>query len=352
MSYSAADRPLARKVAEIFRARGCRVWIDEGELAPGDPLASSIAKALGEVDAYVAILTRNSANSKWVKSELNRAFTRMVEDDISVIPLRFDDSPVPDIVAGHIWGDARTEEGLIRALNRAWAQSGVTIPMDAAQVSERHAQRSLLRFGIRLVPTSSIKTTGPSLGPTERKYVMIGDYAEQCGRSLRQIQANLWFGDAFDRISTANVEWSALIFEIGETQRKKLDMLPGTWKAVFRILASPRRLAMIKATADEKNQLGPRPHDYYAGDQVYWYNRIMDRRPSGIGPLKISPESVLEDQLGIYDLCFQGAGITELSAADSTAVPSRVFFVKNTPLEALNVREQALGQPNDGVLLV
>jgi hypothetical protein len=347
VSYSSVDRPLARKVAEVFRARGSRVWIDEGELGPGDFLASSLAKALGEVDAYVAILTRNSANSNWVKSELNSAVTRMVNDGISVIPLRFDDSPIPEVVAGLVWGDGRTEEGLARALNSA--HLGVTVPMEPAQILDRYKRRLLLSYGIRLIPTASIKTSR-LLGAPERKYVVIGDYAEQCGRSLRQIQANLWFGDAFDRVASAKIDWSAVIFEVGETQRKKLDLLPGTWKAVFRILSSPRRLAMIQATEDEQRELGPRPHDYYMGDQDYWYNRIMDRRFPGIGPTKVSPEKVLEDQFGIYDLCFIGDGITR--TLGSTAIPSRVFLVKNAPLETLNIREQALGQPNDGVLLV
>ncbi len=348
ISYSSADRHLARKVAEVFRARGLQVWIDEGALAPGDPLASSIARALGQVDAFVVILTCNSANSSWVKSELNQAIVHMRKRDISVIPLRFDDSPIPELVDDLKWGDARTEEGLISALNLASAHFGVTVPMEPAQILERYEKKLPVTFGIRLVPTST-NAAPRCLGPPERKYVAIGDYAEQCGRSLRQIQSNLRFGDAFDRVLSANLQWSALIFEIGATQRGKLDLLPGTWKAVFRVLASRRRLAMIEATAEEQEALGQRPHDYYEGNQDYWYNRIMDRRDSGIGPGKVSPEKVLEECLGLYDLCFKGAGLSE---RDSIGIPSRVFLVKNALLENLNAREQDLGHLNDGVLLV
>ena len=261
ISYSSSDRHLARKVAEVFRSRGFKVWIDEGELAPGDPLASSLASALGRVDAFVAILTSNYANSNWAKSELDRAIKRMVERNIPIIPLRFDDSPVPEVLDHLKWGDARTEEGLLSALNLAGARFGMTVPMEPAQILERYKKKLTVNYGIRLVPTPT-NAADRFLGPPERKYVAIGDYAEQCGRSLRQIQSNLRFGDAFDRVLSANLQWSALIFEIGETQRGKLDLLPGTWKAVFRILASRRRLAMIEPTAEEQEALGPRPHDY------------------------------------------------------------------------------------------
>jgi len=348
ISYSSLDRHLARRVAEVFRSRDFQVWIDEGELAPGAPLASSLASALGRVDAFVAILTSNYANSNWAKSELNRAVKRMVERKIPIIPLRFDDSTIPELLDDLKWGDARTEEGLISALNLAGAHFGVTVPMEPAEILERYEKKLPVGYGIRLVPTPT-DAAPRFLGPPERKYVAIGDYAEQCGRSLRQIQSNLRFGDAFDRVLSANLQWSALIFEVGATQRGKLDLLPGTWKAVFRVLASHRRLAMIEATPEELEALGPRPHDYYEGNQDYWYNRIMDRRESGIGPEKVSPYKVLEERLGLYDLCFKGAGLSE---RDSIGIQSRIFLVKNAPLETLNVREQVLGHPNDGVLLV
>jgi hypothetical protein len=348
ISYSSADRGIARRVAEVFRARGYRVWIDEGELAPGDRLASSLATALGKADAYVAILTQNSAKSNWVKSELNRAVKQMVEKGTAVIPLRFDDSPIPEVVDDLMWGDARTEEGLVRALNRAASRWGVAIPMEPAQILERHEKRLLVSHGLRLVPTEPTRQS-LFLGPTQRKYVVIGDYAEQCGRSLRQIQENLWFGDAFDRVSNANTAWSAVIFEIGATQRKKLDLLPATWKAVFRILSSRHRLAMIEATEEERKTLGSRPYDYYAGDQDYWYNQIMHHSHWEPESEMTSRIEVLKEQLGIYDLCLTGTGITNEGAI---FVASRVFLVKNAPLAELNSRVQDLGHPNDGVLLL
>jgi hypothetical protein len=351
ISYSSADRGIARRVAEVFRARGYQVWIDEGELAPGVPLVSALTAAIGHVDAYVVILTQNSAKSKWVKVELNEAVKRMKEERILVIPIRFDDSPIPKLVVDLVWGDGRTEEGLIHALNQVAAHWGEAVPMEPDKIVKRYEKKVLVSYGIRLVPTEDIKQS-ILLGPPERKYVTIGDYAEQCGRSLRQIQNNLWFGDAFDQVANANTRWSAVVFEIGAAQRKKLDLLPATWKAVFRILSSHRRLAMIEATEDQRKSLGSRPYDYYAGDQDYWYNQIIHRNPIGIGPAKILPEELLKEQLGIYDLCLDGTGINRYIEEGTGTIPSRIFFVKNTPLASLNVRVQDLGHPNDGVLLV
>ena len=118
----------------------------------------------------------------------------MVEEGISVIPLRFDDSPIPEVVEDLVWGDGRTEEGLIRALNRAASRWGLAVPMEPAQILERHKKRLLVSYGIRLVPTESMKKS-PLLGPPERNMsrlvimqssvaVPSGKYSTICGSAM------------------------------------------------------------------------------------------------------------------------------------------------------------------------
>lgn len=53
ISYSHADKPLAQALAAGLRARGYRVWIDQGELKIGDSLVTAISAAIDQVDFLI-----------------------------------------------------------------------------------------------------------------------------------------------------------------------------------------------------------------------------------------------------------------------------------------------------------
>ena len=342
ISYSSHDRQLARQVAELLRTRDVSVWIDEGQLGPGDSLATSLASAIGGIQMFVVILTANSIGSTWVRRELRIAVKETTEKSIQVVPLRFDDSPIPKSLRGLVWGDGRTPQGLLAAINLALRKQGKEFPLSEDALEKRFCSSASVEYAVRLVPTSEYSPDG-LLGPDERKYVCAGDYAEQVGRSLRQVQSNLGIGDAFDRVESANLHWTAIVFEVGDTNRLKLDLMPGTWKAVFRILTGKKRLALFDPSESEIAQLGPRPHDYYQGDQNYWYSRIRSLSSSHGPNDELHPDNVLKKQLGIYDLCFDGSGRLGLS---------RIFLLKNARLRDLNYRAQDLRSVNDGITLV
>ena len=350
ISYSSTDRALARRVAEILRTKGVSVWLDEGELGPGDALGPKLASAIHDIDMFVVILTADAVASNWVNHELGIALTRMVEENVQLVPLRFDETEIPASLRGLIWGDGRSEQGLISALNLALKAHGHELPMSRGTIERRFTSRASLDYAVRLLPSQDFRHDG-RLGADEREYVFVGDYAEQAGRSLRQILSNLWIGDAFDPVQTSNLKWTAILFEVGEVNRRKLDLMPGTWKAVFRILTAKNRLNLFDATDEENAQLGAPPRDYYAGDQNYWYSRITsnERRQSGIGRGEaLYPDTVLRTMLGLDFLCFDGSGRT---SGDSRPVPSRVFLLKNSYMENLNYRSQDLGHIDEGIIL-
>ncbi len=340
ISFSSVDRHLARRVAELLRARGVSVWIDEGELAPGASLSTSLSSAIDNIEMFVCVLTSNTPSSDWVGRELAMAVAR--KNTVQIVPLRFDDTDVPAVLDGIVWGDCRTPLGLFSAVNFALRESGLKFPLSERAVAQRFSERAPLEFAIRLVPTRDLGTHA-WLGASARQYVFVGDYVEQLGRSLRQILSNLWFGDAFDRVQSANLHWTAIVFEIGEGNRRKLDLMPGTWKAIFRILSADNRLARFKASASEIQQLGRSPRDYQQGDQRYWYDQITSRRN------RVELEQVIEEQLGLSWFCFDGSGLTR---GLGTTVASRVFLTRNLPLEGLNCHLQHMGHTNDGVTLV
>ena len=200
---------------------------------------------------------------------------------------------------------------------------------------------------VRLIPKEGFDRCG-QLGLASRKYVFVGDYAEQRHRTLRQILSNLWIGDAFEEVDNSNIGWLALTFELGELNRRKMDLMPATWKAAFRILSDPRRAACFIATGEELTKLGRPPRDYYSSDQRFWYSRCSTQERQS----KSGPHYFLHDALGISWLCFSGTGITEQPfAQDSGGIPSRVFFVKNLPLSSISYHIEELGTPDDDIVL-
>ncbi len=96
LSYSWADKPLARELAAGLDARGYRVWIDEGELRVGDSLVQSISDALDRVDFVVALVSQASVSSDWCRKEISLAMTGEVKrQGITVMPLRVGEVEMP-----------------------------------------------------------------------------------------------------------------------------------------------------------------------------------------------------------------------------------------------------------------
>jgi hypothetical protein len=96
LSYSWADKPLARELAEGLTAHGCRVWIDEGELRVGDSLVQSISEALDQVDFVVALVSAASVQSDWCRKEISLAMTgELKRQGVTVMPLRVGDVEMP-----------------------------------------------------------------------------------------------------------------------------------------------------------------------------------------------------------------------------------------------------------------
>jgi TIR domain len=325
LSYSSQNAALARRVAEILRVRNVEVWFDQRDLRPGDPLASALISGLSAVDYFVVLVTEASAASNWMRFELDGALSRATGGGLRIIPLLFGNASVPDVLAPYKW---------IRCNDAADAGRAIDQALHAQRPSggQRPAADShpAPRFGIRLIPSGIFQHTG-RLGTPERKYVLIGDYFEQWGRTLREVQESIFAGQYFDRINRATDGWTAVIFEIGEIHSKNYDVFPATWKSVYRILTDPRRLAMFAPTGEAMDALRRPPRDYRRSDGYPWAGSIsvhigIDR---------------LEEIFGLYNGCFQGDdGVSTRG--------SQIFLVKNLELNSLNARVLDLGTPDEG----
>jgi sRNA-binding protein len=97
ISYSHADKELARALAAALKARGLRVWIDEGELKVGDSLIERIATAISEIDFFLALVSESSRQSNWCRKELALAVTgELGREGVKVLPVRVDAAEMPE----------------------------------------------------------------------------------------------------------------------------------------------------------------------------------------------------------------------------------------------------------------
>lgn len=84
ISYSHLDRPLAEKLARALIARDHEVWWDR-ELASGDAFRKTIETQLKECEASIVIWSANSAASRWVLDEADKAVS-----DEKLLPVAFE----------------------------------------------------------------------------------------------------------------------------------------------------------------------------------------------------------------------------------------------------------------------
>jgi hypothetical protein len=354
------------------------VFRDIDSIEIGGDFVEAIESALDSSDVLIAVIGKNwltvtnAAGQKrlenpddYVRIEIATALQR----NIRVVPVLVQEASMPsaDELPDDLALLARRQavelhestwrEGVQRLIDRL--DKLPPLPMSAESIRDRYRARMPVSYGIRLVPSQKFRKDG-FLGPEARRYVFIGDYAEQRGRSLRQVLSSLWMGDAYDQVTSANLAWTAVIFEIGGTNRLRLDLMPATWKAIFRILSSENRLAMISLSTEEKARLGSRTRDYYEGDQGYWLKQITSQKAFEIeGKQKLSPYDMLRTYFGYQDQCFALTGGTGICGRDmihglnldGTRTPSRLFLVKNAEVESLNCRIKELGHVDDKVIL-
>jgi TIR domain len=347
VAHAGADSGIAESLYEQL-ACNFHVFLDSRSLLPGDDWDLVLATAQSRSRITVVLISTETTTAYYQREEIAAAIA-LARDSVQshrVIPVFTDDdardnSAVPyGLRLKHSISISSSGgiEGAAQRLTRALAP---TLAMSSSQILQRHENRALVEVGLRLVPTVEFQSS-LSLGASQKSYVFIGDYEEQKFRTLKEILANLLIGDSFERLYNSNVNWSAIRFSIGNSNYRKLDLFPATWKAAFRILSHPERLARFQPTNEEIEKLGPRVNrDYMSKDQDYWYSRLTT--PRHINDL---PDSLLKEDLGISNTCFDGGGLAK------GTIPSRIFFVRNVPVSTLDSRVIPMGFPADGEILM
>lgn len=99
LSHNAADKNYVRKLAAALTIAGAHVWFDEWTIRPGDSIAGAIEKGLSGFDTFALIWSEAASKSRWVKTEMQTAVTRWINDEsIRLIPVLLDETPLPVIL--------------------------------------------------------------------------------------------------------------------------------------------------------------------------------------------------------------------------------------------------------------
>lgn len=83
--HDSESRRIARQVADVLEHHGLRVWNDEHEIEPGNPIDLKIDEAINDANAVLIILTEASAQSSWMSFEVAAAVVAKNQDPNKLI---------------------------------------------------------------------------------------------------------------------------------------------------------------------------------------------------------------------------------------------------------------------------
>lgn len=94
LSYSSKDSEITERIKQKINTS--KIWMDFFEIENGQALIEEIEKGMSKSIGFILILSKNSLKSNWVKTELNMAFIRKMEDyDYRIHCVKIDDCEVP-----------------------------------------------------------------------------------------------------------------------------------------------------------------------------------------------------------------------------------------------------------------
>lgn len=119
--YAKEDQKKVEKIYEELRIAGFKPWMDTKDILPGERWELSIRKAIEEADLALACLSKNAVEKNgFVQKELQFALDLMdekIEGISPVIPVRLEETHVPDKLKNLQWLDIFNKDGLERLIN-------------------------------------------------------------------------------------------------------------------------------------------------------------------------------------------------------------------------------------------
>jgi hypothetical protein len=138
-----ADTLLAQKITAALEQRGFRLWIDSQQLTVGEPFGQAIQDALDESRFVIAIVSRSTSDSTWIRREWKAAL-RLHDAPPHLVPIWVGDVTPPDELQG-VPGlrvspeDPLSVEAAVEALARRLRDAQPKAPMEEPGVEELRA---------------------------------------------------------------------------------------------------------------------------------------------------------------------------------------------------------------------
>jgi small GTP-binding protein len=114
LSYSLKDKPFVRHLAERLRQEGLHVWFDEWKVQRHDRKGlreKSINQGLERSRTLVLIMSKNAFAAEWMRLERHTAIFRDPTNyQRRFIPLRLDDTEIPETLKQFAYVDWRTQD--------------------------------------------------------------------------------------------------------------------------------------------------------------------------------------------------------------------------------------------------
>lgn len=108
LSHSSLDKVFVGQLAADLKSNKIPVWFDQWELKVGDSLIEKIEDGINGSGWLAVVLSRNSAESAWVKKELKAAEMRELRDKkVFVLPIVIDNCEIPLFMADKVYADFR-----------------------------------------------------------------------------------------------------------------------------------------------------------------------------------------------------------------------------------------------------
>lgn len=106
LSHSTNDKDFVRRLATSLAGYGIDSWIDEAEIRYGESLITRISESIEGIDLVLAIVSKTSIDSSWVRKELELALTREIKSrKIVVIPILLDRVDIPFFLIDKLYAD-------------------------------------------------------------------------------------------------------------------------------------------------------------------------------------------------------------------------------------------------------
>jgi hypothetical protein len=96
LSHTSLDKPFVEKLANDLKRLGVRVWFDKWEIKIGESITWKIEDGVRENEFLGIVLSPESLQSEWVKSELSAAWMKQMKNrKVIVLPILYRECELP-----------------------------------------------------------------------------------------------------------------------------------------------------------------------------------------------------------------------------------------------------------------